>query len=304
MKILAFTDLHADLIPDAESRVRLLVERAKAERVDLILDLGDLCDPAEENRWILERLRSTGVPCLHCVGNHNADAAAPEEVLGFFGLERGFYSLRVGGVKWIVLDTNYIRTADGRMLPFCRRNYDRSRDEYPYLPREELDWLERELADSCSDAVVLSHQSLVNGFGNRGVANREEVRRILETHRGPGKQILFCMNGHDHGSAVEAVRGITYYTLNSVSYLWHGKGHLSYSPELHERYPLLKDILLYREPLHAVIQVGEHGEVHIQGMQGQYQTVTPRQLGLEDTWNGVSIRPETLSLTLDGCSRQ
>ena len=38
------------------------------------------------------------------------------------------------------------------------------------------------------------------------------------------------------------------------------------------------------------------------GMNGHYQNITPEDIGIADTWNGVSIKPETSSLTIAASS--
>jgi len=42
--------------------------------------------------------------------------------------------------------------------------------------------------------------------------------------------------------------------------------------------------------------------VEIEGMKGHYQNVTPEDIGIADTWNGVSIRPHTSSLKISASS--
>ena len=151
----------------------------------------------------------------------------------------------------------------------------------------EADWLLQELESEDFFYVVFSHHSLANDFRNRGIVNREVVRALLEKRR-----VLFCMNGHDHGEGCTIINGIPYITLNSMSYIWHGTKKLySYDAKIHEKYPSLKDMILYQEPLHAFVEIGED-EVRITGMNGHYQTVTPEDAEIGRMWNGVSIEPK------------
>ena len=147
------------------------------------------------------------------------------------------------------------------------------------------------------DMIIFKHQSLSNDFMKRGISNREEVRAILERRNINGKKVLFCMNGHDHGDGVKVLNGIHYYTLNSMSYFWHGmKETFNYSNEIHKQYPYLKDMILYEEPLHIIVTIDENMNVEIDGVEGHYQNVTPKDIGLGNTWNGVSIEAKTSSL--------
>lgn len=109
-----------------------------------------------------------------------------------------------------------------------------------------------------------------------------------------------CMNGHDHGDAAVDINGICYYTLNSMSYIWHGlKETYNYSNEIHEKYPWLKDMILYEEGLHAIVTISHDGQLKIEGMRGNYQNITPNDVGiLNNMWNGVSIEPIVSSMNL------
>lgn len=270
---------------------------------DFIIELGDLCYPVEENRSLLEKLERTGVPCFHVIGNHDSDQSSQERVLQFYGMPRSYYSFVKAGIKFLVLDACHIERANC-VEPYGMRNYNQTTDRYPYLPLEQLVWLEKELQSWTGDAVVFSHQSLVNDFARRGVANREEVRAILEKGTANGR-VLLCMNGHDHGNHAVEVGGIWYYTLNAMSYIWHGmKEFYPYPKDVHDKYPGLKDIILYNEGLHAVVTITGDGEVVIEGMKGRYRNVTPADAGIvHNRWNGISVEPVVSSLKIEGKRR-
>lgn len=121
-----------------------------------------------------------------------------------------------------MINANYIKTPNGSE-PYYRRNYDKTTYAYPYVPKEEIEWLKNEIKDDRFYYVIFSHQSLSNDFMKRGISNREEIRAILEKRNSNGKKVLLCMNGHDHGDNVKVINGIYYYTLNSMSYIWHGR---------------------------------------------------------------------------------
>lgn len=300
MKFAVFTDLHYDSIHDGDRRIHELISSVKNENIDFAIELGDLCYPTDENKHILIQLKELGVPCFFNVGNHNSDAYPIDVVLKFFGIENGYYSFVFENIKFIVLDANYIKTQDGSK-PYYKRNYNNTTNAYPYVPQEEIEWLKKEIVDDQFYYVIFSHQSLSNGFMKRGISNREEVRAILEQRNSNGKKVLFCMNGHDHGDDVKVINGIHYYTLNAMSYIWHGiKETFNYSSEIHKKYPYLKDLILYEEPLHVIVTVDENMNVQIEGMEGHYQNVTPKDIGMGSTWNGVSIEPRTSSLYISG----
>lgn len=263
-----------------------------------MIELGDLCDPVFENKQVVTRLKSLGkpgVPCYFTVGNHNSDRYPIDVVLDFYGMENSYYSFVFGNVKFIVLDANYIHTPNGSE-PYYKRNYSVSKDDYPYIPQEEMDWLQTELANNEFYYVIFSHHSLCNDFVRRGVSNRGDIRAMLEQRNKDEKRVLFCMNGHDHGDDSTNINGIDYYTLNSMAYIWHGtKETYNYSKEIHQKYPHLKDLILYEEPLHILVTIDEGMNVQIDGFEGHYQNITPQEIGIGNTWNGISIAPRTSS---------
>lgn len=296
MKFAVFTDLHYDAIPDGDRRLHEFINSVKEENIDFIIELGDLCHPSVVNKHLISELKILGVPCFFNVGNHNSDAYSIDTVLTFFEMKNNYYSFVYGNVKFIVLDANYIKTSNGSE-PYCKQNYECTNGDYPYIPLEEIKWLKNELAEEQFYYVILTHQSLSNDFMKRGISNREEIREILEERNCNGKRVLLCMNGHDHGDDVKIINGIHYYTINSMSYIWQSvKETFCYSKETHNQYPFLKNLILYQEPLHIIVTIGENLNIRIDGIEGHYQNITPYDIGMGNIWNGVSIKPRTSSL--------
>ena len=44
--------------------------------------------------------------------------------------------------------------------------------------------------------------------------------------------------------------------------------------------------------------IDEKMNIRITGMKGHYDTITPQDVGIGDEWNGVSIKPETISVNI------
>ena len=102
------------------------------------------------------------------------------------------------------------------------------------------------------------------------------------------------MNGHDHGDDYSIVDGIPYMTVNSANYAWLGC-QIASSKELQEKYSYLQGMLQYKQAMSAYIEIDDD-EIRINGMDGEYLSVTPDDIGLyEYRWNGVSIRPRISS---------
>ena len=131
----------------------------------------------------------------------------------------------------------------------------------------------------------------INDFAQRGIINRQEIQDILST-----RKTIMCMNGHDHGQECKIIQNIPYYTLNSMSYIWHGLKKYIHTIKIFIYSILfLKDIILYKNALHSIIEISDC-KVNICGMKSNYQCTTPEDVGiLNRMWNGVSIQPYTLN---------
>jgi 3',5'-cyclic AMP phosphodiesterase CpdA len=298
-KFAIFTDLHYEHIHDAYQRLENFTAKVRNSDIDFVIQLGDFCVPKEENRFLLNMLDSIGKPIYHVIGNHDSDLLPRDEVMKFLKMDNSYYSFKKGKMKFIVLDTCFIKTDNG-YEPYYKRNYDKSKDIYPILPDYQFKWLEEQLNDDSEYYIIFSHHSFENEFAKRGVYNRLEVRDLIDSVNDSGKKVLLCVNGHDHGDSLEKIGQTYYFGLNSISYIWFGPQyeHFCYSNEIHEQYPFLKDLVLYEEGLHAVITITEDYGIDIEGMRGDYQNITSKDLGLGDMWNGRSILPVVSSLRI------
>ena len=296
VRFAVFTDLHYDHIHDGKMRINNFLKDIQNTSLDFIIELGDFCYPIDKNKPLLRELQQTGVPFYCVLGNHDTDAYSREQVLNFLEMPNNYYSFIYGKIKFIVLDACYIKDEKG-CKPYFKRNYDKASDYYPYLPPEEIQWIKKEFDDTNDYYVIFSHHSLVNEFASRGVFNRGEIREIINNVNNSGKHVLLCMNGHDHGDAVSKIDKTYFYTLNAMSYIWCGlREHYSYSKEIHDSYPYLKDMILYKEGFYTIVTIFGDGSFEIRGMNGHYQNITPQELGIVDLWNGVSVAPVVSAL--------
>lgn len=297
MKIGLFADLHYDIIPDADRRIEDLVVAFKKERVDFVLELGDFC-LSSSNRELLKKMNSLKIPIHYTIGNHNTDYQPLNDVINYFGMDKSYYSFIQGNIKFIVLDSNYIKI-DNEFIPFEVKNYYKTKGKYPYVPDFEIEWLVYELDDDYP-CIICTHQSLTNSVGHNGIVNRERIRSILEkSNQNRKNKVLLCLNGHDHGSCVTIVNGIVYYGINSCSYFWQEyQENYCFNDEIHEKYPMLKNMVLYDEALHSIIEIDDCFNIIIKGMEGKYLNVTPEEIGMPYLVEGVSVAPKTVSLTI------
>lgn len=58
-------------------------------------------------------------------------------------------------------------------------------------------------------------------------------------------------------------------------------------------------MLQYKQAMSVYVEIDD-SEIRIKGMESEYMSVTPDDIGLHDyMWNGVSIKPMTSSCTIN-----
>lgn len=291
IKFAVFTDLHYDHVPDGEQRLDEFIDSIRGENLDFIMSLGDLCLPIDENKFIISKLRKLNIPLYFVMGNHDSDLFSQEEWGKFVGVKESYQSFIIDNTKFIMLNSCYMQSQN-EFRCYYKRNHIKNADLYPIIPDFEINWLKNEMKREDLNYVVFSHHSLIHEFADRGIKNRTEIQEILSS-----RSTILCMNGHDHGQDCKIIQNIPYYTLNSMSYIWHGlKKIYSYPKAIHAKYPVLEDIILYKNELHCIVEIDDDHCICIKGMQGAYKDIKPEDVGITNRiWNGVSIEPEVLN---------
>jgi alkaline phosphatase len=216
------TDVHhADKAPsgtrhyrDSRSKVHEAVTVFRRERVDALVELGDLVDAApdrdRELAYLAEmeaELERLACPRHYVLGNHCVWTLTKEEFLAHSragGVGRTYYSFDRKGIHVVILDACF--RADG--VAYGRENFEWTDTE---IPPEERRWLERDLAATERPTVVFTHQRLDVG-GNYGVRSAPAVRAILEASR----RVVAVFQGHSHQNEYREINGIHYTTLAAV----------------------------------------------------------------------------------------
>jgi len=278
IRFLVFGDLHMEDCTDGMQRLERILNHAKEEQVDFIVSLGDLCFPTEEHIPAMEMIRTCGIPVHHTIGNHDVQDWEIEHSLKFLGKEKPYEAFEAGEYKFIILDTCYWKSEQGE---YHFPNKQRIPSLYPWVPKEQQDWLEAQMSDG-KKYIIFSHMSLVNPFMRRGIANKEDMQRLFD-----GKDVLLCMNGHDHGSDLKEINGVPYYTVSSASQFcwWNAQ---------------TGDVknLFYKDPLHVIVELDEK-EIRIHGMDSDFDGLRPEDVGIYDyRWNGVDVHPVAKSHVL------
>ena len=58
IKFAIFSDLHYEHIPDGRQRIENFISKAIDAEVDFVIELGDFCNPKQENQVLLDMLDS------------------------------------------------------------------------------------------------------------------------------------------------------------------------------------------------------------------------------------------------------
>lgn len=277
-KVVIFSDLHSEIIDNAEERIEEIIRYIKEKQPNFIINLGDFgyfgntdtsyCDldkmpinlkilHEEKTDYykkraihLLEELKELQLPIYSVLGNHDLDFCSKEEMLTFYGIEKSFYSIELENYLLLFLDTTYIRDKDGTLKDYDHGNYF-NHEGSSYLPTEQLDWLDYQLSETSKKVVLFSHHPLTHD--PRAINNRDELEKILNKHN----HVIAAINGHTHKDKAVELGGTHYITLNSASYEWVGKlNQLRYKNVNTDRYPCVNYTNRYADPNYYGIEFG------------------------------------------------
>lgn len=252
-RFLLFADLHCDTVPDAGARLDRIVDAALAARVDCIVQCGDFCRVSRANEKYIQRLAALPIPVYHALGNHDMEGSTKAGVLAFLGMRAPWQAFEHSGVTGIVLDTACLDDAD------------------------QLHWL---------DDMVERARGHIAVFGHTLDLMRDTPRSawLLAWIQGwsrRGRRIAYVAGAHYHVDAVMRLNDTVYHSINSASYYWLGEGYQvgDYPEEVLASHHNLRHVTLYRDPLYAVVEIGDDGSVRIDGVQSAWMHSTPMACG-------------------------
>lgn len=309
-KFLVFADLHVDIMHDGVARMQVILEEAKKEGVDYLIELGDFMYPdtpylrehdtvTEKTGWfrnerddeksaIRKMIGESGLK-LYCVlGNHDMDACGKELACDYFGLPAPQYTFDEGGIRFIALDTNY-SVVDGALVPFDHCNYSKFKSS-DWLGKEQLTWLREEIMKSSLPCVLLSHAPL--GDEKLNAPDGFEVWRIVKDCNADRRRVILALNGHNHIDGVAVRSGVPFMSVNSASNIWIGHEFdcVRYSEQISKFYRHMTGCAPYWDALFAVISIDEGG-IHVKGRQSTFVGPTPYELGFKPERFYHKIRP-------------
>lgn len=243
-------DLHHDLVPDGPQRLGALLAAARDFDAHAVAQLGDFCQPLPANLPLLRQWRAAGLPQVDVLGNHDMDGGStPERTAAWMGMPARYSTRVVAGHRIVTLDGNE-RRGDLEVRGYARAIGD-----------EQLAWLGRTLAADDLPVVICCHQGLDGIAG--GVANAAAVRAVLEAaNRKAGwSRVRLVLTGHHHLDYLAEVGGIPYLQVNSFSYHWTDRKTAGgrFPADVEARYPYLRQVLVYDQPLFALVELTASG---------------------------------------------
>lgn len=273
------SDLHQDFAFDAPDRLKAFIRSMNQKSPDFILQLGDFCVPKEKNKVIMDIWNQFHGHKYHVIGNHEFDQQSTiDQIVQFFKMPARYYSFDTKGYHFIVLDGNGKNPSD----PDAR---------YPsYFHEDQLSWLEDDISATALPCIVFCHQ----GLDHNGVANRESVRLLLQNcNRKAGYlKVKAVFSGHHHLDYYNQINGIHYIQINSATYRWLGKAYNNTSlPAAHyEKYPLIRNMGYYEDPIWAYVNISENGRLTIEGKKTRWKGLSPYDMGMKAVdWDYPSL---------------
>lgn len=296
VKFGVIADTHPDIVPGGEEKMAAFLDACRKENVDFIIELGDFsCKPSKpdgpkiyyDKDKILALFKNFEKPSYHVIGNHDCDGnTKKEDLLAHYGVSYGpYYSFDMGGFHFVVLDNcNYWQ--DGKVYSHdCgyMQNAQGGKKIFPYIPQEQLIWLEEDLAKAKNPAIVFAHYPILapstHGIHEARQKNNADLERILAN--APSGTYM-CINGHTHLDQLYRTNAIWQYTINSMSNWWAGSKFTClnrFTPDIDEKFPLLRYVTPYKDAVYAIIEMDENGAM-VKGAKSEFVGKTPEELGV------------------------
>lgn len=280
MKFLMFADLHhapGVFMGGTWEDLQKIQERAEAENVDFIIHAGDFCHDVSKAADYIKAYNEFHIPSYHCLGNHDCDGTSYQETLKAYNMPDGHYFFDCKGYRFIIYDPNYCYY-NGEYIHYDGGNYFAMQAARDYVPPEQLAWLEKTIEESPYPCVMISHESIEREFDC--VKNRQDVRDIINNanKKNPGR-VLMVINGHTHRDFIRIMDGVCYWDVNSASFDWLHEIHDLYPKELCDQIEYMNHILVYNDPLFAVVTL-EGNTIQIDGCESSlFMGVTREMTG-------------------------
>ena len=217
-----FTDLHLGEGNGSIVTFAKMIDEINAldPQPRFVVHTGDICLQTIGMASQYFRLSSRfEMPVYHTLGNHDVMVREPDPISRWKELtgRPNFYRFDVEGVRFLVLDGHKVHPE--------RNGWDNVVGE---VGREEWEWLEWELRDSCAGSVTIAfiHIPLLSTYPQRRgrapgeadaweVSNGQEVADLLADAR-----VKAVFAGHFHENETILYRGVPFVCTGSVCGAW------------------------------------------------------------------------------------
>lgn len=110
---------------------------------------------------------------------------------------------------------------------------------------------------------------------------------IRNANSGINKKIIASFSGHHHLNWFMVEDSVNFVQINSMCYWWGGDKYIyanRYTKEINEKYPLMKKMVPYKDPLYAIIELDlDSRKIKIRGIPSEFIPPTPQDLGYSGT---------------------
>lgn len=219
LKIAIVTDIHygrdsgARLGSKAPRLMRKFAKAVHDYKPDIVVDMGDRINAsnsaeAQDNlRKLTQHFNDMAAPVHYLLGNHDLKYLSAQDNAVITG----------GSLQ------SYSKDIKGCHLVFWNPSVDATGKEGLRLSKEDLSWLEDDLAKTSKPAIVFSHVPLDEHNAEDDTIvkrfyydNAKAAQKIMERS---GKVIL-AMGGHRHQSQYKEIGGIHYVTQQALTSMY------------------------------------------------------------------------------------
>jgi hypothetical protein len=261
---------------EGEERLQKIIDRAKENKADFILHLGDFCSTPLQSESLIRAYNTCGIPAYHVLGNHDADLCTKEEAVTAYGMPHNYYYFDIHGFRFIVFDPNYC-LVDGEYVPYSKGNYFKTPTCRDYVPGNQITWLGEIIFSSPYPCILLSHSSLERT--RNGIRNRDKILSMIKEANREKRKVIMCINGHYHRDFIRIWDNVVYYDVNSATMDWlENPHHDLFPPDYYAKYKRMGNLVVFNDPVHPIITLSEDGTVDIKGMESSFLCGISREM--------------------------
>ena len=195
---------------NAPAKLRKVITALNKEKLDFVVNLGDMIDQNWESfDGILPLFSEFKTPVYHVLGNHDYEVAYDKksQVPSRIDTER-YYDFTINGCRFIVLDANEISTfanLPGSSEYTQAERWLRTMEEEALIQanfwnggigKTQMAWLESQLQQAAQNdekSIIFCHYPLYPP-DRHNILNQAEVLMLIKNYKG----VKMWINGHNH----------------------------------------------------------------------------------------------------------